>query len=336
MDELDQERSTAQTLAAAGAAAALFAGIALAATRKRNEPITVAPTPHPAKATRSAKIGDVADQVAAVAPEVMEILDRHAPATAKRLRDSLPLLRHTRTEASDEVDTAKKRFMDTARSLRQHAAESPKEPEVSRSGGQIDLADLSPDQATAARAAATAVARAEQALDAVGSAGGRSRATSQEAADEVAHSVREVAQHAAEVALDLWQSARGRVEATVGETAKQVSAVATESALDAREKTRDVAAEASDRAQGIAHDVAEKAHDLTDRAKKSAHDAAESTIDTSKESVSALAWLTAAVALIVFVLLKPERRESLTRFTDEAIVQVQELLRDVRGYDDEF
>ena len=62
----------------------------------------------------------------------------------------------------------------------------------------------------------------------------------------------------------------------------------------------------------------------------------DATVETGKEFVSAFAWLVAAITVVVYVLLKPERRESLTRFADEAVVQAQELLRDLRGYDDEF
>jgi len=153
-----------------------------------------------------------------------------------------------------------------------------------------------------------------------------------------------------------------------GETAAHLKSTLVEGAHEAGEKTRGAVAEVTARVQGIAHGVADrihhaegrapdlgdkthhvgdKAHDLGDRAKQGAHDlgekarqgvrdAAGTTVDTGRETVSAFAWLVAAIAVVVYVLLKPERRESLTRFADEAVIQVQELLRDLRGYDDEF
>ena len=342
MDELDQERSTAQALAAAGAAAALFAGLALAITRKRDSSRElVAALDGGADTVTADRVSDLAEQVAALAPEVMEVLDRQAPETARRLRDRLPMLRRVREDSADRVAEARCDVVVDA--------EGSPVADLASLAPQLDLAALTPAQAAAARAAAAAVARAEQALGAVGSAGSRSRGSGQEAAEEAAHALREVAQQAAEVALALWQNARGRVATAADDATDQVTAVA-DRAPGAAVAAREAVTEAVGRTQGVVHEVAEKAHglgakahdlgetthDLGEKAKRDAHDAVEATVKTGKESVSAFAWLVALVTLVVYVLLKPERRESLTRFADEAAVQVQELLRDLRGYDDEF
>lgn len=343
MDELDQERSTAQALAAAGAAAALFAGVALAITRKRgeSEPIAAGVSGGTARRAPGEGAGHLAEQVAALAPEVLEVLEQHVPDSMRRLRDRLPGLGRPRADLPAVQAAAAERLSDLAEQVTERVEEGAAAAKRSGDLGQLDLSALTPAQATAARAAAAAVARAEQALGAVGTAGSRSRDTGQDAAEDIARALREVAHQAAETALDLWQQARGRVATvgdgeTPGETAAHLAATVAEGAQGASEKAREAAAEAAARAHGVAHDVADKAHDLGDKAKKGARDAAETTVETGKESVSALAWLVAAIAVVVYVLLKPERRESLTRFANEAVVQAQELLRDLRGYDDEF
>lgn len=84
------------------------------------------------------------------------------------------------------------------------------------------------------------------------------------------------------------------------------------------------------------HDVGERAHDLGEKAKEASRTMAEATVDVSKEATAALLWLAAAFAAIVYVLLKPERREQLTRFAADASLQAREVWRDLKGYDDEF
>jgi hypothetical protein len=350
MDELDQERSTAQAMAAAAAAAALFAGLALAVTRKRGENTTLdlASGITGISASDAAADARLADQVVALAPEVVQVLEQHVPDSMRRLRDWFPTLRRPPAYPGAVASETAERVSDVAEQVDQSA-----EAEVgpARQGVEpveIDLSALTPAQAAAARAAAAAVARAEQALSAVGTVRSRSRETGQEAADDIAQALRQVAHQAAEVALDLWEQARGRIPVvgegeTAGEAAAHLTATVFDGARGAGEKARQEAAEAAARAQGIAEEVAdrasaagEKAHDLGDRAKQGAREAADATVETGKESVSAFAWLVAAITVVVYVLLKPERRESLTRFADEAVVQAQELLRDLRGYDDEF
>jgi hypothetical protein len=60
--------------------------------------------------------------------------------------------------------------------------------------------------------------------------------------------------------------------------------------------------------------------------------------DSSEErrSKSGLFWGAASVGLAAYALLDPERRDKILKFANEASVQVQELVRDLQGYDDEF
>lgn len=316
MDELDRERSTAQVLAAAGTAAALFAGLALAITRKRDE-------------AADAEEGDGLATASAAADAVAA-----APEQARRLRDRLPRPNRPELDRVLPLDAAS----GVAERLKAAAAAMPHL--AGANAATVDLGSLSPAQAAAARAAAAAVAKAEQALEAVGGGRGRTPEVSQETVDEATHHLREVAQQAAELALGLWQSTRERAASTrlpgVAETVEGVGASVGEAAHVAGASAREAAHGAAERTQELVHDVAEKAHDLGEKAKRGARDAAETTAETSKETASALAWLVAVVTVVVYVLLKPERRETLTKFFAEATAQTQELLRDFRGYDDEF
>jgi hypothetical protein len=49
-----------------------------------------------------------------------------------------------------------------------------------------------------------------------------------------------------------------------------------------------------------------------------------------------LFWGGAGIGLALYALLDAERREQVLRLANEASVQVQELVRDLQGYDDEF
>ena len=60
--------------------------------------------------------------------------------------------------------------------------------------------------------------------------------------------------------------------------------------------------------------------------------------DTPHKSggVSGLLWGGAGLGLAIYALMDPERRESILKMANEASVQMQELVRDLQGYDDEF
>jgi hypothetical protein len=55
-----------------------------------------------------------------------------------------------------------------------------------------------------------------------------------------------------------------------------------------------------------------------------------------RRSKSGLFWGAASVGLATYALIDPERRDKILKFANEASVQVQELVRDLQGYDDEF
>lgn len=64
---------------------------------------------------------------------------------------------------------------------------------------------------------------------------------------------------------------------------------------------------------------------------------AESASDSGgKRGVPGLLWGGAGLGLAIYAMMDPERRESILKMANEASVQMQELVRDLQGYDDEF
>ncbi len=55
-----------------------------------------------------------------------------------------------------------------------------------------------------------------------------------------------------------------------------------------------------------------------------------------KRGVPGLLWGGAGVGLAIYALMDPERREAMLKLANDASVQLQELVRDLQGYDDEF
>lgn len=57
---------------------------------------------------------------------------------------------------------------------------------------------------------------------------------------------------------------------------------------------------------------------------------------TGKRGVPGLLWGGAGVGLAIYAMMDPERRDAMLKLANEASVQLQELVRDLQGYDDEF
>ena len=288
VDELDEERSIAQTMAPAGMAAAALVGFALALSRKRG-------------AAPDAGAGGDGDR-----------------------GDASPIVQATTGSES-------------AVSGRLQEGES------ASAAVPLDLASLSPAQATAARAAAAAVALAEQATGAEGMSGGHPRGSDRGGDTGASHSSRDTGREDLEPAGDRWNragsGAGGHGGSTPVASALGAGAMVVEGVKGAGGQIRGVAAEAAERVKRVIEDTTGMegtADGLGGRAQTTVGGAGEATLQTGKRAASPFAWLVAAVTVLVFVLLKPERRDGLTRFADEAAIQAQELLRDLRGYDDEF
>lgn len=365
MDELDEERSSGQVIAAASAAAGLLGALALALTKKKDQPDSadaaygVAAKP----STGGPDFAQVVDQVAEVAPELVAALDRHAPEVSRQIRSKLPLVRaFGGASLADAVEYGKRpsrvrraemglrasaakvedRVVDVAHEAKELAEEAV---ERTKAQAEVDFSALSAAQAAAAQAAIAAVAKAENAFGAserfAGLAG-------KGAADTIQPLIRDVAQQAATLALDLWQNARSRGEAAADDALHAASRHAATDATHAasaalgiaRGAVGDVSSDvlrealaARARAERAQQDAESALRDLRAAASREAAKV-EHEVKTAKEKKGGLfgmkfMWLASLLGLGFYIFIDEERRR-------ETSTQVREVLRDLRGYDDEF
>jgi hypothetical protein len=160
---------------------------------------------------------------------------------------------------------------------------------------------------------------------------------------ELGPTLRDAAVQAAAAALGLVDTAREEgmetAEARVRQAADELRDTARESAREAREAAQH-AAEAvhwngkrrfwrSRQPLDVA-DIREAASDMVEQATEA------SAGDEGHRMRTGLLWTGAGLGLALYALLDPERREQALRLANEASVQIQVLVRDLQGYDDEF
>ncbi len=125
-----------------------------------------------------------------------------------------------------------------------------------------------------------------------------------------------------------------------------------EEAKRAAEQVRDTVEEAADRVETIqangkrrfwrsSHDAGDPAalggetSEEAPKAKKD-EDKQEERADDEHRGKAGLFWGGAGIGLALYALLDAERRDRVLRLANDASIQVQELVRDLQGYDDEF
>ncbi|MGI9254243.1 MAG: hypothetical protein ACR2J8_10880 [Thermomicrobiales bacterium] len=356
MDELDEERSNGQIIAAASTAAGLLGALAVAMSKRKGQPKDGPMGISARSATTGPDYQQVIDQVAEVAPDLVAALDRHAPEVSRQIRSKLPLVRaFGGASLADAVEFGRKpKRVEANMGIRVNpeqadvrVAEGVPETVAAPTRGDVDVdfSALSAAQAAAAQAAIAAVSKAETAFGAserFASLAGKS------AADSVAPLIRDVAQQAAVLAVDLWQNARNKSEAAVEDGLHAARLHARDLAKDADSARHDV--------MGIAHMAAddarreaEAARERAERAQREAEAAlrelrASVERETGKIAASLptapekkkkggfgvkFMWIASLLGLGFYVFMDEERRK-------ETGVQVREMLRDLRGYDDEF
>lgn len=183
------------------------------------------------------------------------------------------------------------------------------------------------------QAAALAHAIVEQAANRAVSGAERARGVAQTAKERVpgkvgedlVPSLREVALQAAATALELWQAARERAEDMVDLAEQEV-----------KDPALHVVAEAEQKAKNAAAAVAHRADDVSEKAKQVTKSAAETTVSTGKDTMVTLVWTAAAAGIVYYVLMDKDRREQVLKTLDAILVQGREIVRDFRGYDEEF
>lgn len=123
-----------------------------------------------------------------------------------------------------------------------------------------------------------------------------------------------------------------RLQETVQET---VIPSATEALQHVRERVEE-GREIAEPPAGVLAVTSSKAQRAVDRSSHAAQAAVATSKSAAKETVAAAVWMTIAGALVFFVFLSDEQREKIKTAVADAIEQVQLLVRDFQGYEDEF
>lgn len=168
---------------------------------------------------------------------------------------------------------------------------------------------------------------------------------------ELGPTLRESAMQAVSAALSQMDTAGEKVAAVKAEMPTMRRG---EPEKDLTEALEDLKDEGFHRAAEVAEPIAEAANGHGRmriwRAREVAHPAepeAETPIaaaveadapveEHAKSGKAGLFWGGAGLGLALYILADPERRDSVLKYANEASIQVQELVRDLQGYDDEF
>ncbi len=205
----------------------------------------------------------------------------------------------------------------------------------------------------ASQAAAAALAQLERSLKAKAPEllAARNRAQVLEVLQkDLGPTLRESAMQAAMAALGMWETGKDRARDAaddVRESAHHLRDDARDKARSVEDEARHVVEDAEKHADAVAANgkrrfwrASHEAHDEAERASGridvAAHSAEEAIIEEEQRGKAGLFWGGAGLGLALYALLDAERREKVLHFANEASVQVQELVRDIQGYDDEF
>jgi hypothetical protein len=173
---------------------------------------------------------------------------------------------------------------------------------------------------------------------------------------ELGSTLRDTVVQAAVAALGKWDSTR-----EPGNAVREAEDQARAAASDARESAQRLGDDVADEVERVVEEAAHGAETMQANGKRrfwrSSHDAGgatagadaatEETLTAAKEKEAegageehhgkaGLFWGGAAIGLALYALLDADRRDRVLKLANEAAVQVQELVRDLQGYDDEF
>jgi hypothetical protein len=159
-----------------------------------------------------------------------------------------------------------------------------------------------------------------------------------------------------------WTRESGKAAHEAEDQAREAVSEARDSAPGLGDEVANELARAAEEARDAAQAAAERAESINANGKRrfwrASHDAGDATAGadaTTQETFTAseerekeeevgeehrgkagLFWGGAGIGLALYALLDAERRDRFLRLANEASVQVQELVRDLQGYDDEF
>ncbi len=175
---------------------------------------------------------------------------------------------------------------------------------------------------------------------------------------ELGSTLRDTAVQAAAAALSKWDWTRES-----GSAVHEAEDHARTAANDARESGRRIVDDVADEVERVAEEAAHRAETIQANGKRrfwrASHDAGDAIAgadaateetpvaakeqekgaeggDEEHRGKAGLFWGGAGIGLALYALLDAERRDRVLRLANEASVQVQELVRDLQGYDDEF
>lgn len=305
MDELDNEKPAASLFATAGAAAAAVAGLAMALNRRREQGTLAA--------GGLADLERLVEQVAELAPEMADALEPHAPGVAKTIRDRVPAL----TSASGKaLSVAGVLASEQARSLGRTAT----------------------SRAAALRERRRSVADAADAV--VDSSSARFTEVQERAAQVAARAVDHASQFAEDRGL---KDVREDVRFSAEEVAEMMRVVARDAAEQTADRLKQVELAAAsgfarmrDEVSAFAASDSQVDHELIGGLDHPASTSSDASAVNEKRGGSGWLWFAAIAGLLAYLLYSPERRERTKAVAQDAATSAQEILRDFRGYDDEF
>jgi hypothetical protein len=209
----------------------------------------------------------------------------------------------------------------------------------------------------AAQAAAAALAQFERSLKAKAPALLAARDKKQVMdilQQELGPTLRESAVQAAMAALGMFEAGKDRARDAADDArdaARELRFEAAAKAAHIEEEARTAVRDAEDDVEHHAESIKANGKRRLWRASHDAHEAAdaagarvaeaktaaeEAVGEEEHRSKAGLFWGGAGLGLALYALLDAERRDKVLRLANEASVQVQELVRDLQGYDDEF
>jgi hypothetical protein len=259
-------------------------------------------------------------------------------------KEKIAQLRHrdeTESAVEDEVERLRAEVEDLKEQLAKAATRMEKDYRglTSRfSGKSGPLAEVIASQTTAA-----ALEQIERALRVKAPAllAARNRAQVMDILQkELGSTLRDTAVQAAVAALGKWES--GRLKGDAADTEPEPMGHADEevrqAAADAAHDAEFIQANGKRRMWWGSKDVTDTSPAVADEAlvESVAAASAEKPEEEAHRGKAGLFWSGAGIGLALYALLDEERRDKVLRFANEASVQVQELVRDLQGYDDEF
>jgi len=168
---------------------------------------------------------------------------------------------------------------------------------------------------------------------------------------EVGPTLRDSVLQGAAAALGKWDSTKERAEDAGHKVGAKTKAKAEDVVSGEQELRQQVRADVTEAIESVDNALSAAKSNGKHRFWQSRHDESADVVEPAQvpevgpideaassehKSRAGLLWTGAGVGLALYALLDAERREQFLRMANEASVQVQELVRDLQGYDDEF